>query len=117
MNDFQVHARAMQQLQARLDGACPVITWGNVDYAIIPGSAIRRKDLSPGGFQLNADLRFDALVSTFSSASVADATSLKSKLLRTPIQYLGDDYQVSSVAILPGGLQITVECVSLVQKA
>ena len=42
---------------------------------------------------------------------------LKDALLRTPLGYLGDDYQVAMVKIRPGGLQVQVECVSRNQRA
>ena len=118
MNDFATHARAMQQVQDRLAGDCPVISWNGDDYKLIPGSASRRADLAPGGFQLNADFQCDALVATFIDGdTVTDAESLKDALLQRRIAYQGDFYKVDSVRILPGALQVRIECSSLGQNA
>lgn len=108
---------ALAATQARLGAACPVVVWSRQDYRCIPGSAIRRQDLSPGGYQINSDFRFEALVSSFLSDSILDADDLKSALLQTHIIYLGANYKVTSVAIRPSGLQILCECHSLDQNA
>lgn len=104
-------------MQDRLGDACPVIRWNGNDYRIIPDSASRRADLAPGGFQLNADLVFEALTETFLGGSIADATALKTAILQRKISYLGDDYKVDDVRIRPGGLQVRLECSSLGQNA
>lgn len=107
----------MAKVEAMLGDALPVFQWRNQNWNIIPGSATRRKDLDGGGFSLNADFRFNALVSQFISSTIPDATALKAKLLQTNIGYLGDGYRVTDVAILPGGYQITVDAASDVQNA
>jgi hypothetical protein len=118
MNDYATHAGGMASLQSRLGADCPTVTWNNQVYQIIPGSTMRRADLAPGGFQMNADLRFEALVSTFANGgTITDATSLKNTLLSTPVAYQGDVYKVDAVGIRPGGLQVIVECKSIVQNA
>jgi len=115
MNEYFYHAKAMQALQSSLGAGCPVVSWNGGTYSIVPSSAIRRKDLASGGFQLNADLRFNALVSVFGSAY--SATTLKNALLQTKIVYLDDSYKVTGVTTSPGGYQVTVDCDSLNQNS
>jgi hypothetical protein len=113
MDYYGHNAASVAATQARLGSTCPSVSWQGVPRPIIPGSAMRRMDLAVGGFQMNADLRFDALVSRFGT----DATGVKNVLLQTPLSYLGDTYKVEGVTILPGGLQISVECNSIFQRA
>lgn len=115
MDYYTHHSRSAAATQTRLGDTCPVITWSNKNYPIIPGSATRRKDLATGGFQLNADFRFEALVSSFLSATIPDAETLHSALLQTFIGYLGDEYKVIAVLVHAGGQQIAVECNSASQ--
>jgi hypothetical protein len=118
MNDFATHASAMQAVQNRLGDDCPTITWNGVAYKLIPGSAVRRMDLGPGGFRLNADFMADALASTFADGqTITNSATLKAAMLQTPIGYLGDDYKVEAVHISPGGLQVRIEANSLTQGA
>lgn len=117
MNDYAAHARGVKWMQDRLSDSCPTIRWNGQDYRIVPDSASRRSDLAPGGFQLNADLQFEALTETFLSDSITDAAALKNAILQRKITYLGDDYKVDDVRIRPGGLQIRFECSSLGQNA
>ena len=107
----------MATQQAMMVDSLPSFRWRNRDWQIVPGSATRRKDLDGGGFSLNADFRFNALVAQFLSDAIPDASALKAKLLQTGIGYLGDGYRVTDVAILPGGYQITVDAASDVQNA
>lgn len=102
-------------MQARQAGSCPFITWGQDNVAVIPGSAQRRAVLSEGGFQLNADFAFEALVSSF--PGYADAKLLKDDLHNQSIGYLGDSYKVDAVVIRPGGLQVQVQCTAISQNA
>lgn len=115
MNHFEAHADCESQHEAELAEACPVFGWnGRNDWKILPGSAMRRKDLAPGGFQLNADLRFTCLVAQFGLS----ATDQSDKMLQNgAVTYLGDLYKVEAVFIAPGGLQMHVECNSLNQSA
>lgn len=127
MNDYATHARAFGTVQDRMGDDCPVISWADQDFKVIPGSAIRRKDLNSGGFALNADFVFEVLVSAFlnqtfvamngSTSTITTARDLKSALLQKPIGYLGDTYKADSVEILPGGFQLSVECNALNQNS
>lgn len=117
MNPLLDHANGVSELQRELGDDCPVITWARRDYKILPGSAVRRQDLAPGGFQLNADLRFVALVETFLSSSIANADDLQDAMQNTVFTYLGQNYKATSVSIAMGGLQVTVEANSAVQNA
>jgi hypothetical protein len=117
MNDYAVHARSLAAAKARLGDDCPVVTWGGRDYPVIPGSAARRQDLAAGGFQLNADFHFEALVSDWLTNAIPDVKQLKGRLLQTPVGYLGSDYKPISVTIRPGGLQMLVDCNSTGQNA
>lgn len=116
MSPYAYHALALATMQRVLGPDCPVVGWNDKpDWQIIPGSAKRRQDLADGGFQLNADFLFEALVSTFAGAltaagPVVTATDLKGALLNTAIVYLGDKYKAVAVHIRPGGLQVGVHC-------
>lgn len=117
MNDYAYHAQGLGYLQTRLADSCPVVTWGNEDYIAIPSTAIRRGDLSQGGIQLNADLKFEALVAQFLTDTIKNAGDLRTAMLLTRISYLGDTYKIDSVHIRPGGFQVGVECTAEGQKA
>ena len=118
MNPFTKHAGSLQSTEAFLDRTvegCPTVNWNGQDRRIVPGSALRKRDLSAGGFHLDADLLFEALFADFSDGLTTD--QLKTRLLQTPLTYLSDTYKAVSVKIRPGGLQIRVEANSLAQKA
>lgn len=117
MNYFAKHAASQAALQSRLGGDCPMITWNDKDWAIVPRSAKLRRDLALGGIQLNADLQFDLLVSAFLSSTITDAVALKDRMLNTEIGYLGEKFKAVQMDVLPGGLMVTVECNSLNQRA
>jgi len=114
MGYYAKHAASMAAMEARLADELPVIAWNGQNYPLIPGTAQRRQDLVAGGFDLNADLKWNALVSSFGAM---DATALKAAMLQTQIAYLGDNYKVMAIGILPGGLIISAECNSLTQGA
>lgn len=120
VNPYQIHAQGIAAVQTEQGNACPQITWGGVNYLLLPGTAMRQKELAMGGFNLNADFVFTALVSTFLNATangavVTDAGSLKSAFLQSPFTYLGDIYKGVNVWLLAGGLQIHVEANSISQ--
>jgi hypothetical protein len=116
MNDFATHVIGFAAIQNRLGADCPVVTWDDLDFKVIPGSTRRRRDLGPGGFNLNSDFQFEALVSTFANGlTITDAHTLKDQLLQTRLGYLGDEYKPIAVTVRPGGLHVLVECNSLSQ--
>jgi len=117
MDYYGHHSAALAGLQARLATQCPSISWNGRDVPIIPGSAMRRADLSAGGFQLNADFRFAAHVADFGAEYEGQPSQLKSDLLQSALAYLGDNYKADAVTLHPGGLIVTVDCNSLVQNA
>lgn len=117
MTEYEIHAQALQGVQERLGGACPFFVWHGKEYKISPGTASRRKDLGSGGFELNADFRFSCLIGPLLSSDSPTITDLKDSLLQSRIIYLEDDYKPVSVDIMPGGLQIVVNCNSLNQMA
>ncbi len=112
--DYFTHvANSLAAMQSRMADTCPTVGWHGTECPIIPGTAMRRRDLVAGGFDLNSDFRFQALVSTFGS----DASTAKTAMLQTVVRYLGDDYKIVSVNIQAGGLTLSVECNSLFQSA
>ena len=119
MNIYEKHAVSLARLQVRLGDACPVVQWADLDFKVVPGSVLRRAELGGGGMTLDADFVFEALVETWRERrpEITDAKAMKDALLRTPIGYLGDEYQVATVKIRPGGLEVQVECVALGQRA
>ncbi len=110
MNYYAKHARSLDSMQTRMGDSCPEFEWDDQTWKIIPGTAIRRADLSEGGIQLNADLRFEALVAQFLDDEIQNVTDLEEAFRNTPIGYLGQNYKVKSVGVRPGGLSVVVEC-------
>jgi len=118
MNDYKAHGARIRMMQARLGKDCPMVSWNDKEWRVIPGSALRKSELGAGGYSLDADFVFEALVETFvGTEGITDAKSLKDALLRTPIGYLDDEYQVATVRIRPGGFQVMMECTALNQRA
>ena len=101
MNDFAGHAAGFKQFQDRLGSDCPVFTWNNQDFPIVPGTGKRRKDLGPGGYLLTADLKLTVLLSELPTIGPA---------LKQTIVYLGDEYRIDSINTHPGELMVTFEC-------
>ena len=118
MDYYARHAGSLAALQGRLDDSCPVFSWQGKDWKIVPGSALRRADLGGGGFSLNADLRFSALVQQFiDDGGYEDVNDFQTAFQQEVIGYLGAGYKVDSVSIMPGGLQVLVNCNSSSQNA
>lgn len=78
-----------------------VITWNSKDYPILPGSAVRGKDLGAGGFKLRADLKFIARRDVFPEPGPQ---------LKQRITYLGDDYRIDTMEKMPGDKFLRFEC-------
>ncbi len=100
-----------------LGADCPIFTWGQDSYKMIPGSTVNRKSLGDGGFSLSADLKFHCLTAQFLSEDVTDATGVKDALEQQKIVYLGDQFKIQAVTIAPGGFQLMVEANALNQGA
>ena len=115
VNPFKIHADSIASFQATMGTECPLVTILGKDVSVIPGTAMLRKDLSPGGFQMNADFVFTVLVASFGPGS--NAVDIKNKTLQRQISYLGDAYKVASVSILAGGFQLHFEANSINQNA
>ncbi len=87
---------------AELEDLAPgVITWDEEDYTAFVGSAISRKSLEAGGFQLEADFRF----------------LIRRELLPEPgpqvkqrVTYLGRDYRIDSIEEVPGRAFVRFKC-------
>jgi hypothetical protein len=116
INVYAIHAQGIASVQAEQGTACPSFGWNGITILIQPGAAIRRKDLSTAGFQLNADLVLTVLVSSFGN-QFQTADAIQSKILQTEIDYLGEPYKCESCMICAGGLQLHLECNSLNQNA
>jgi hypothetical protein len=78
-----------------------VITWNKKDYPILPGSAVRGKDLGAGGFKLHSDLKFIVRISVFPTPGPQ---------LKQQITYLGNAYRIDTMEQMPGGLFLRIEC-------
>jgi hypothetical protein len=116
MNAFEIHAAAMGVAE-KLTGACPVFTWAGKNWQIIPTGAMLKKPLGIGGFGLDSDIRLFALVNQFAQSGYATAQAVKDAMLpETPMQYLGDNYKIESVDILPGALIIVIGANSIAQS-
>lgn len=114
MDIYSKHNDGFSQVIAKLGVVCPVFTWGNVNWQIVPGSVKMREKLQPGGFSMDSDLLFWTQLAQFKNNSIQD---LKNSLLQTAMQYLGDDYKIISVSVAPGGLQAMIEANALNQGA
>lgn len=117
MNHFAIHASGLQAVVNELGSDCPVITWNGADRKVLPGTAVRRKDLSDGGYSLNADFSCNVLVSQLVDATYTTAKAVCDVMGQTPLTYLGDDYKIISVSRSAGDLFFTVQANSLNQGA
>lgn len=97
--------------------SCPVLNWNEKDRKIIPGTAVRRKDLGVGGFSLNADFKCHILVSELVDATMTTSKAVCDAMGQTEFQYLDDDYKVQSVSRTAGDLFLIIEANSLNQGA
>ena len=122
VNPYLIHAQSLLMVQQEQGQACPKITFTGLGKTLQmqPGSAQLRSPLSTGGLQFAADLVFTILVSQFQPA-IADANAVQNTLLMTlpnrELAYLGYAYQIQSVMICAGGLQLHIEANSLNQNA
>ena len=71
------------------------IIWNKVPYPILPGSAVRGKDLGAGGFKLRSDLKLVVRCDVFPSPGPQ---------LKQQITYLGDPYRIDTMEKMPGDL-------------
>jgi hypothetical protein len=78
-----------------------VVTWAGNDYPILPGSAVRGKDLAAGGFKLRSDLKFIARCDMFPGLGPQ---------LKQQVTYQGDAYRIDSLEKMPGGVFLRFEC-------
>jgi len=79
---------------AELEPDCgSVITWHGNDYPVMPGSAVRGKDLGAGGFKLRSDLKLIVRLAVFPDPGPQ---------LKQTITYLGDAYRIDTMEKMPG---------------
>lgn len=78
-----------------------LVTWNGKAYPILPGSAVRGKDLGAGGFKLRSDLKFIARPEVFA----APGPQLKQR-----VTYLGDEYRIDTMERMPGTVYVRFEC-------
>ena len=98
---YQLHADGIRQVQDYLGTACPVFTWSGADWLAMPDSVMRRKDLGPGGFALDADLTMTVLLAQFGSSQPA---------LKQTLFYMGMVYRIDAITHSPGGYQAELKC-------
>jgi len=85
-----------------LEGVCgAVVTWGGRDYPVVPGSALRGKDLGPGGFRWRSDFTFFARPGVFP----APGPQLKERVV-----YEGEEYRIDGIERGPGGAFARYDC-------
>lgn len=110
MNVYEVHAASLAALQTEYDQGdtvkCPVFLWREQNWKSLPGGARRRKDLGVGGFSLDSDLSIVCLVAQFGVSAQAQ----RDLMLNTQLTYLGQLYQIQTITIAAGGLQLQIEC-------
>ena len=70
--------------------------WNKDSYPIVPGSAVRGKDLGAGGFKLRSDLKFTVRLEVLPEPGPQ---------LKQTITYLGDRYRIDTIEKLPGELR------------
>ena len=103
MDPFSKHAAGLASFQGYLGPACPVFTWNKQNFQILPGTAMRGKDLKAGGFRLYADLKFTCLAGQFTQATGTPA-------VKEILQYLGNAYRINAINYCAGGQQLRFEC-------
>ncbi|HEV2350806.1 MAG TPA: hypothetical protein VG028_13275 [Terriglobia bacterium] len=104
MDVYSKHAASLKALQAYHGAACPLFVWNGINIPILPGSAVRGKDLGMGGFKLRSDLKFTVNVSDLQSLAGGGPQ------LKQIITYLGDPYRIDSIEKFEGGLLQRFEC-------
>lgn len=114
MNLYAEHESGFGELVSLMGSDCPVFTWANSEWKIIPNTAVFRKPLDIGGFTLNSDLRFWTLLDQFQANGINDIIN---SLQDTSMAYLGADYKITGVSIAPGGLHAIIEANALNQRA
>ena len=117
MNFYALHASGVQATIDLFADTCPVVTWVGVDRKVIPNSIIRRKDLAQGGFQMDADLRFETMVASWIDDPNDSIRTVKNRMLQSPLGYLGEVYKIITVTVRPGELHMMVDCNSIDQQA
>lgn len=108
MNVFAKHAESLKSVQRYHGAACPQFTWNDTNYPILPGSLRTNKSLGPGGFRLQADLRFVAVAADLPDPGPA---------LGHTIIYNGKVLRIDVVQPLAGATLVMFECNDAAQGA
>lgn len=90
---YGIHADGIGQVEAYLGDKCPTFIWNGNVIRILPGSAVRGKDLGEGGFRLRSDLKFVVRVSDLPVPGPA---------LKQTIAYLGQNYRIDTMELFAG---------------
>ena len=90
MSVFDEFNAGLQEAEATVPQG---IIWNGKPYPILPGSAVRRKDLGAGGFKLRADLKIVIRRDIFPEPGPQ---------LKQQITYLGDAYRIDTMGKMPG---------------
>lgn len=109
MNPYQSHANAFGATQDLLGDDCPIFTWNGTDYKTIPNTALLKKNLGYGGFQLDSDLKIWTLAAPFITTAIPDVITLKAAMLETFMSYLGYQYKITAVNVLGGATIIQID--------
>ena len=98
---FQLHAEGIQQVQDYIGDACPSFAWNGGTWLIMPDSVTRSKGLNQGGYTLDADLVFTALMAQFNGSPPT---------IKNVITYDGARYRIDSIVSSPGAYQSEFHC-------
>ena len=89
-----------------LGADCPTITYAGATVRVLPAAARNASKNGIGGFALDADLQFTAILADFPSTPASNKQ----------FTYAGKTYRISDVAFLPGRLQVHITATDAAQS-
>lgn len=107
MDVYQHHADGVKEVMDLLEGACPVARWDDQAFRILTGSTARGKLLGLGGFGLDTDLQFVALM--------AELPPPAGPQLQDVLQVSGRELRVQRIVDFAGGKLRRFVCVDVTQ--
>lgn len=98
MSVYQKHADSLRAVQNELGADCPSFTFAGKVIKILPGGVRLKRENTPGGFSLDSDIQLTCLSADFGVQPQSKQT----------FTYLGQQFNIVSVTIAPGGIQIRI---------
>jgi hypothetical protein len=117
MNPYAIQANDVIAYQNEQGDNCPMITWNEKQYPILPNSVENFTPLRPGGFSFFYDGKFLIVVSQWLSPTITNATQLAAALANTFFTYNDGKYKFKGLRILSGATMIECSANALNQNA